>query len=81
MTMKWLVSFAFQNNPVLSFDEDVLLEDEDPVAMTTGEDEEGAINDSSTDILKETDNKMKVCCPIVVSQKMQNKEKGHILYI
>lgn len=48
---------------MLDFDESLLYDEEaEPVAMAVGEEEEGAIAEiSSTDVLDESDQKLKVC--------------------
>ena len=48
-------------NPVLNFSESILTEEEQPVAMVTGgEDEEGAISDPGSEVLDESSDKFKV---------------------
>ena len=51
-----------QTNPVLSFPESLLSEEgEEPVSMvTSGDDEEGAISDPATDIMENSNERMKV---------------------
>lgn len=51
-----------KGNPVLDFPEALLLEDDQPVAMATGgEDEEGAINDPGSEMVEENSDRVKVC--------------------
>ena len=48
-------------NPVLNFSESILTEEEQPVAMVTGgDDEEGAISDPGSEVLDESSDKFKV---------------------
>ena len=59
-------------NPVLVENESLLLkveEEAESVAMTVGDDEEGAIADASVDILHENDKKMKVRCSLSMLQQ------------
>ena len=50
-----------KRNPVLDFPKSLLIEDDQPVAMVTGgEDEEGAISDPGSEMIEETSGKVKV---------------------
>ena len=50
-----------KRNPVLDFPESLLIEDDQPVAMVTGgEDEEGAISDPGSEMMEENSDKVKV---------------------
>ena len=48
-------------NPVLDFPESLLVEDDQPVAIVSGgEDEEGAISDPGSEMMDENSDKVKV---------------------
>lgn len=48
-------------NPVLGFPDSILTEEEQPVAMVTGgDDEEGAISDPGSEMMEESSEKVKV---------------------
>lgn len=55
-----------QTNPVLSFPDSLLNEEvEESVSMaTSGDDEEGAISDPATEIMENSNKKMKVLCSL-----------------
>ena len=50
-----------KRNPVLDFPDSLLVEDDQPVVMVTGgEDEEGAISDPGSEMVEESSEKLKV---------------------
>ena len=50
-----------KRNPVLDFPESLLVEDDQPVAMVAGgDDEEGAISDPGSEMMEENSDKVKV---------------------
>ena len=59
-----VLSLCVQNNPVLEFDQALLSEEAEPVAMAVGEEEDSAVR--SLEVLDENNKSLKVCVSVCV---------------